>query len=95
LITFLFVYQAEKEKNKPEQPVAAAAAAKSNKIAEEEISPNEYFKIRYEPFIKLQVPYLQRYRYPVNTVGEEITGNSQINEVKIRRDAGKEITLKG
>ena len=38
--------QAEKEKSKPEQP--AAAAAKTSKLAEEEISPNEYFKIRLQ-----------------------------------------------
>ena len=41
--------QVEKEKNKPE-PVKGSAKPK---VAEEEISPNEYFKLRLEVFIKV------------------------------------------
>lgn len=40
----LLILKAEKDKNKP---VVAAKEGKPNKVNEEEISPNEYFKLRF------------------------------------------------
>ena len=49
IINLVNIYiQVEKEKNKPEPTKGSAKP----KVTEEEISPNEYFKLRLEVFIK-------------------------------------------
>jgi len=84
--------KAEKEKNRPE-PAKGAAAAPKNKVAEEEISPNEYFKLRTGAIEELKStdshPYPHKFHVSISLTNfiekyESLKDGETLTDVEVR-----------
>merc|ERR1719411_491216 len=85
--------KAEKEKNRPEPAKGAAAAAPKNKVAEEEISPNEYFKLRTGAIEELKStdshPYPHKFHVSISLTNfiekyESLKDGETLTDVEVR-----------